>query len=278
MNPALPPGLRVYRAFLRLYPAEFRARFADEMVQLLADQLRDARRAGAAGGLARTWLRTAGDLVSTSISERTRRDRIVAHSLAEPPSPITRVLAVAGLVGGGLLVAAFLPFVPWGTLDVFNLRLVGFNLGAVAIAIAMARRLSPDAPRLALAGAIPAIVANAWYLVMVLRLVALPGEPGPGDYGFWFDVAATAMWLGDAWFGAVVAWIGGGTRWLGVAMAVGSVFAWSGLSRLGLVSGDIAWLVGPLALAGVAVNGLGWMSFGAVLLRGNRRGSGVRPA
>lgn len=195
----------------------------------------------------------------------------MAHSLAESPSPFSRVLGAVGILGGFLLVAAFIPWLSWGNLDNFNLRLTAFNLGAIAVVLATYRRQELTAPRLALLGAIPAVLANAWYLVMVLRLVALPGDPGPGDYGFWFDVAASAMWLGDAWFGIMLARIGGGSRSVGVVLALGSILAWGGMSRFGLVSGDAAAIFEPLALGGIAMNGLAWMALGIGLVRGRRR-------
>ena len=264
-------GERFYRALLRAYPEPFRVRFADEMVQLFSDQMRDAREADARSGVARTWFRILGDLAVTSIEEHTREDRPMAHSLAERPSPLTRILGVLGILGGLLIVAAFVPWIPWGTLDNFNLRLTAFNLGAIAIVLATYRRQSADSPRLALVGAVPAVLANAWYLVMVLRVVSLPGDPGPGDYGFWFDVVASAMWLGDAWFGFVLARIGGGSRVIALALGIGSVLAWGGLSRFGLVSGDAGAIFGPLSLLGIGLNGLAWIALGIGLVRGRRR-------
>lgn len=255
---------RLYRGLLRVYPADFRARFGEEMAQLFADQLRDARAPDARAGAAQTWIRTLGDLVVTAISEHRRKDRILAHSLAEPPSAATKVLGVVGMIGGLMLIVAFLPNVPW-TADFFNLRLVAFNAGAIAIVIAIHRRQSLAAPRLALAGSLPALVANAWYLMLVVRVVALPGQAGPGDYGPWFDVAATAMWLADAWFGVVVLRLGLAFRATGAVLAVGSVLAWGGLSRLGLVSGELAAVFGPLSLAGIAANGLAWIALGLEL-------------
>ena len=126
MDPLSASPERLYRSLLRLYPTEFRARFGDEMVQLFGDQLRDARTGAAGGGMARTWLRTLGDLLVTAVTEHARRDRTMAHSLTIAPTRATRALGILGIVGGAILVAAFLPFIPWGP-DVFNLRLVLLN-------------------------------------------------------------------------------------------------------------------------------------------------------
>ena len=65
-------------------------------------------------------------------------------------------------------------------------------------------------------------LANAWYLALVVRLVGQPGQPGAGDYGPDFLAAAIALWLTDAWFGAVALRLGGRDAMGGLALAVGS--------------------------------------------------------
>ena len=159
MTPRSGGHERVYRWLLRLYPSVFRVRFADEMVQLFSDQLRDARQADAPAAAAGTWLRTLGDLFLTAASEHTRRDRTVAHSLAtSSPSTSSRVLGLAGILGGAVLLAAFvIDIAP--ELNIW--RLVLFNVGAIAIVIGVHRRQASAAPRLALAVAAAAVLANA---------------------------------------------------------------------------------------------------------------------
>ncbi len=261
MTPQKAGHERAYRWLLRLYPADFRARFADEMVQLFGDQLRDARTGGASFGTFTTWLRTLGDLAVTATSERARRDRTVAHSLSVAPSTSSRVLGLAGILGGGILVAAFFDFIPWGP-DLFNLRLVLFNAGAMAIVVAVHRRQASVAPTLALLAAVPAFLANAWYLVMIVRVVAQPGSPGPGDFGPNFDLAAIALWLTDAWFGIVTFRLKVVSRLAALAVAVGSFLALDGMNRLGLTSEANPTIFGPLSLLGIALAGIGWMVLG----------------
>lgn len=256
---------RVYRWLLRLYPAEFRARFSDEMVQLFGDQLRDSRTGGAPAGAGRTWLRTLGDLAVTAATERARRDRTVAHSLAAPPSTSSRALGLAGILAGAVLVLpAFLPaLVPFEmTPDLFNLRLVLFNAGAIAIVIGVHRRQASVAPVMALLAAVPALLANAWYLALVVRIVGQPGQPGAGDYGPDFFSAGIALWLADAWFGVVALRIAAVTRWGALALSIGSVLAIMGIAQLGLTSEENPTIFGSLALLGVALNGLGWILLG----------------
>jgi hypothetical protein len=251
---------RIYRSSLRLYPADFRARFADEMVQLFSDELRDARGGRTPGGVVRVWLRALGDLAVTAISEHARRERTVAHSLTIPPSTWTRALGLTGVLGGIVLVAVFLLEIAPG----LNIaRLVLFNLGAIAIALAMYGRLAVTSPRLALAATAPVILANGWYLVMELLSVGRP-QPPEGDYEFRLiaDYAAAAMWLSDAALGLVIWRTGSAMRRIGFALALGSVFAFGGMGRLELVSGDYAWFFLPAALTGIAVNGLAWILLG----------------
>jgi len=255
---------RVYRWLLRLYPAKFRARFSNEMVQLFSDQLRDARTGGAPAGAARTWLRTLGDLAVTAASEHARRDRTVAHSLAAP-SITSRALGTLGILGGAVLVAAFLPFIPWGP-DFFNLRLALFNAGAMAIVIALHRRQASVAPALALLAAVPALLANAWHLVMIVIVVSRPGPPGVGDYGPVYMAASSAMWLSDAWFGLVTLRLGVVSRLGPLALTIGSVLPFFGQDQvLAFLGPDLSAIIGPLALAGVALNGLGWIVLGIVV-------------
>ncbi|MEP7081775.1 MAG: hypothetical protein ABI841_02235 [Chloroflexota bacterium] len=255
---------RVYRWLLRLYPAAFRVRFADEMVQLFGDQLRDARTGGAPVGALRTWLGTLGDLAVTAASEHTRRDRTVAHSLTASPSISSRALGGAGILGGAALLAAFLVEIPEG-LNIF--RLVLFNLGAIAIVVVVHRRQAAAAPKLALMAAVPALLANAWYLAWIVFA---------GEFGLIGFFAGVAMWLTDAAFGLVTLRLGMVTRWGALALAIGSVLAIAGIDRLGLTSPQDPTIFGSLALVGAALNGIGWILLGlAVATR--RRASEAQP-
>ena len=262
----------VYGWLLRLYPAAFRARYADEMIQLFGDQLRDARASGAASGTARSWMRTLGDLAVSAASEHTRKDRTVAHSLATSPSTSSRLLGLVGILGGAVLLAAFVVEI---APDLNNLRIILFNAGAIAIVIGVHRRQVSAAPVLALAVAIPAIIANAWYIAMVV-LATGREHPFGGDFGLVSFVAAVAMWLADAAFGLVLWRSGGVARWVGLGLAIGSLFALTGIDRLELVRGDYAWFFSPAALAGVGVNGLAWILLG-IDLAGRGRAPGPMP-
>jgi hypothetical protein len=254
-------SLRAYRALLRLYPADFRRRFGDEMVQLFGDQLRDAEAGRSPEGLVMTWLRALGDLAVSATSERTRTDRAVAQSLAAP-STLNRVLGVIGIFGGLVLVAALIPNLPWSW-AVFNLRLVLFEGGAIAIILAIHTLQPLRWRRPSLLVSVPAILANAWHLVMSIIFVTRP-QPPEADPEFrpLYALAATTMWLMDGAFGLVALRLGFVSRWGALALTVGSALAVTGVGGLGFTGGEDAELIANLTVAGVVLVGLAWIILG----------------
>ena len=243
---------RVYRALLWLYPTEFRVRFAPEMEQLFGDLLRDARRRDGRAAVAGLWLRTVGDVASTAASERARRIRTMAHSMAASPSASSRILGLAGVLGGAFLLAAFVVDI---APEINIVRLILFNIGAMAIVIGVSRRQASRAPRLALAAAVPAFVANAWYLVMVVFDL---GAGGSWPVGF---AAGVALWWTDAWFALVTLRLGVVTRVGAAALAIGSALAFLGMDRLGLI-GPAPTVIGNAVFVGQVLHGLGWIVLG----------------
>jgi hypothetical protein len=255
---------RLYRGLLHLYPGSFRARFGDDMVQLFRDQIRRARAEGPPGAVAATWTRAIADLATTAVSEHMRRDRAVAHSLTVPPSNSSRLLGLIGIVGGFvLLVPALLPLlIPFDlNPDLFNLRLALFNIGAIAVVVAVHRRQMSAAPAIAQLAAVVTVLANAWYLALTVVVVSAPGKLVPGDFGPMYFFAGLAMWLTDAAFGLVTIRLGVVPRWGAIALAIGSVLAITGMDRLELVH-DNPTIFGPLSLVGIILNGLGWILLG----------------
>lgn len=181
--------------------------------------------------------------------------------------------AVLGIVGGAALLAAFIPGLPWST-EAFQLRLVLFNAGAMAIAWAVSRRQDAG-DSLSRGVATAAILANAWYLAMVVLSIGRPQVPEPDpDFRLVGFFAGAAMWLADAAFGAVALRDRTVARAAALALAIGSVLAFTGIDRLELVSGELGWLFTPAALAGVALNGVAWILIGIELVR---RHGGVAP-
>jgi hypothetical protein len=236
------------------------------MVQLFGDQMRRARTEGPPVAVAETWLRAIADLAATAASEQIRRDRTVAHSLTVSPSTSSRVLGLIGILGGVALLAPFLPIAMAPGFDI--VRILLFNVGAIAIVIAVHRRQAAAAPRLALLAAFPAVVANGWYAAWLLISPA-------SEFGLIGFFAGVAMWLTDAAFGLVTLRLGVVTRLGALALAIGSVLAITGIDRLGLIASNPT-IFGPLSLAGAVLNGLGWILMGLDIAT-RRRASTAQP-
>jgi len=175
-------------------------------------------------------------------------------------------------MGGAVLLAAFVVEV---APDLNNVRLVLFNLGAIAIVVAVHRLQVAASPTLARVVAIAAVVANA---SVVLREVLPygPWHPFAGDNGLVLFYAGIAMWLTDAAFGLVTLRLGVVTRWGALALAVGSVLAILGIDRLGLTSESNPTIFGSLALTGIALNGIAWILLG-LDIASRRRRAAARP-
>jgi hypothetical protein len=262
---------RVYRALLQLYPEPFRTRFGDELVQLVGDLLRDARdgRPGA-GGVLSTWLRILVDVVLTAPAEHQDQGRI-ARSLDRPPSIALRVLGLLGIAGGVLLVSVWIPFLRFVPETSNIARLLLFNVGAIAIALAVVRGWS-SASRLIAPAAVATVVANALTLAMIAASIDRPEYPEPDpEFRLVLDYAMAAMWLSDAALGFVAWRIGPLARWAGLALGFGSILALAGMARLGLFDGDYGWFFLPASQVGIALNGLGWIVLGVVVATRRRQ-------
>ncbi len=104
---------------------------------------------------------------------------------------------------------------------------------------------------------------------MVVLSIDTP-HPFAGDNGLVFFAAGVALWLTDAAFGLVTLRLGLVPRWGAIALAIGSVLAFTGIDRLGLTSPDNPTIFGPLSLAGASLNGLGWILLGLDVATGRR--------
>ena len=179
-------------------------------------------------------------------------------AMAPSPSPASRILGLAGILGGAVLLAAFAIEI---SSDLNTVRLVLFHVGAIAIVLAVHRRQVAASPTLARAVAIAAVLANVWNLSW---LVLSTGRESPfaGDFGLIYFYAGLALWLTDAAFGAVTLRLRAVSRWGALALVVGSLLAVAGMDRLGLTSSTSPTIFGPLGLTGVALNGLAWIVLG----------------
>jgi hypothetical protein len=201
---------------------------------------------------------------------RSRPVSVPLSTALAPPTAAARALGAAGVLGGLLLLAVFFtdirPDLNW-------VRLVLFNVGAIAIGIALARRaMTPRAAVVLTASAV--ILANTMHLAMTVLSLGVE-RPFAGDFGFVFFLITAAMWLFDAAFGAVLASRRGRTAGLGgrlaaVALAFGSLLAIIGMDRIGLVSPDRDSIFKTLALVGIFLNGLAWIVLGLDVALGRR--------
>jgi len=191
--------------------------------------------------------------------------------MAGLPAGAGTITAVLGIAGGATILAAFIPDLPW-TNEATRLRLVLFNTGAIAIILAVSQRRAAGSPA-SRAVAAAAILANAWYLIMVVLSIGRPQPPlGDPEFRLVGFFAGSVMWLADSAFGVVALH----DRTIGhaaaLALAVGSILAFTGMDRLELARGEFGWLFSPLSLAGIALNGAGWILIGSeLLLRRGRR-------
>jgi hypothetical protein len=72
MTPSIGWNCRVYAAVLHLYPAPLRRQFGEEMMEVFADQMRDACRAdGWVGGMG-VWIGVGRETVGTALSSHLR--------------------------------------------------------------------------------------------------------------------------------------------------------------------------------------------------------------
>jgi hypothetical protein len=80
LTPAMSTSARLYRLLLVAYPARFRREYAEPMVQVFRDSVREAERQHGARGIAWLWLTTLGDLARTALVERV--SEVIAMSRA----------------------------------------------------------------------------------------------------------------------------------------------------------------------------------------------------
>jgi hypothetical protein len=170
-------------------------------------------------------------------------------------------LGALGMAGGVGLLAAFAVDIP-PALNTW--RIVLFNTGAITIVVATYGPNASVSRPLALAGAIPVVLANvaaiAWILLAIGRESPFTG--GLGRVGFW---AGLAVWLADAWFGLVALRLRRLWRLGALALVIGSLLAITGMDRLGLTSGVRPTVFGPISLVGITLNGTAWILLGVQL-------------
>ena len=274
---------RLYGGLLRLYPVEFRRRYADEMVRLFGDQLRDARASRHPGGMATTWFRSLIDLVGNAVGEHLRRDRRMVQSLSTfEPTRSMRLLGLVGMAGGVVLLWAFISLNPFSDRSVNSVRLAMFWLGGAAIALALHGRLAAATPRLAAFVTAGVLVGGVWNLVWI-GLATAQENPYADAFGGIGIVGAMVAWIVQAVYGAVLLYLAGVTpgmtnhlravtRIASLALLLGGPLAFLGINDSELANwDDYGFIFTRLGQIGLILTGAGWIMLGALLVFAGRR-------
>jgi hypothetical protein len=193
----------------------------------------------------------------------------MANPPLSPPSRLDLALGFAGVVAGGVLLAAYVTDIPP---DLNVVRLALYLIGASAVVVGIQARQAVVATPLTWAVVVVAVAAHLLYLARLL-LPYSPWHPFAGDSGMVLFVAGVAMWLADSAFGFMTLQLGVARRWGAIALGVGSALAVLGTDRLALTSAANPTPFGTLAMVGVALNGLGWILLGLELILPPRSGA-----
>ena len=264
--------VRAYRRLLSLYPAAFRAEYGNEMTQLFADQLRDARRAGGIAPVARLWLVAAADVLVTAPGLHLRREEPV-------PRPVEGALGAAGGVGqdraasvGALLLEILgLLFVGLGVVKWLSDGVTSGVPFAVGIPPLLAAGLGLRRPSPA-TYSVGAAVAGVWGLF--LTAMAYPDRWPYFAIGGAFCLAAVLLIVA-----AVRARPCTRRTWMLASLLPASTFILLSVVKPGFVASifdaPVAFLGYPLGPLLILV-AMGWMGLGLLALRAWRsKGGGV---
>jgi hypothetical protein len=170
----------------------------------------------------------------------------------------TRMLGVLGILGGLGLLAAFVVDIPagWNTV-----RIVLWDAGAAAVALATYGRHAAISRPLALVATTPVVAASSWAILWTLLAIGRD-SPFSGDFGlvgFWVRLAAG---LAVAIFGLLAWRLGVLWRWASLALVLGALMGITGMDRLALTSSKDPTIFEPIALAGIVLVGVAWVLLG----------------
>jgi hypothetical protein len=96
---------RLYRALLAAYPKEFRRAHGREMAQVFRCVCREEVASGGSRGLARLWVRTLLDLLTTALAERIKQALGISTLVGSSPR-LAQWSGLAAAAGGVLLIAS----------------------------------------------------------------------------------------------------------------------------------------------------------------------------
>ena len=282
-SPRTTASERVYRELLRLYPADVRLRFGDEMVVLFGDQLRDVRSGSGRFGVAAIWMRNLIDLAGSAVGEHLRRDRTVAQSLASfEPTRSMRWLGLTGVAGGVVLLWAFIAGNPFEDRSINTIRLALFWLGGIAIAMAFHRRLAAGSPRLAAFATAAVLIIGVWNVLWVILSLSQE-DPHADAFGGIGVVGQIVGWWVQAVYGAVLFRLGSASsattkhlrtiaRLAALALVIGGPLAFLGINDRALANwSDYGFAFTTLGQIGLILTGIGWISLGALVVLAGAR-------
>jgi hypothetical protein len=210
----------------------------------------------------------------------------MATSLATfEPTRTMRLLGIVGVVGGVLLLWAYISWAPFAVGSNNTVRLVLFALAGASVGLAFHRRQSAVAPRLALVATSAVVVAGLWYAASnILALNAPRSWVGVG--GVLYSLSSLSIWLSAALYGMIslrtgAAWRGMTRSFAATAriavlfLVVGGPLAALGDDRWGLTRHEAyGGLITQATLLGVFLTGAGWALLGVVLVVGGRKARG----
>ena len=210
----------------------------------------------------------------------------MAQSLATfEPTRSMRFLGLFGILGAILLLWAFSSFNPFQDQRVNSVRLTLFALAGAAISLAFYRRQALAAPTLALLTTAAVVIGGIWSASWGVLANGVP-SPNMGTFGLIGLFANIALWVTPTIW--AIGMLHTGAAWqgmspnrarltrVGVWLLIGSVVAWMGDDRLGMVDSLWGEMWQAIAITGVALNGVGWLILGAVLaVPQGRRGAGA---
>ncbi len=185
----------------------------------------------------------------------------MAHSAATVPSLSARALGIAGVLAGLVLIVPYVVTIE----DVwYPPRIMLFNAFVIAVAVGLYRRQAAALPRLAAVASALVILANGWYLGVVMlgvRDLNLFGS----QLGMVIFLSGVLLWVAAAAYGAASLAIGAFSRWGPILLVIGSALAVTGIDRFGLAHGDFRAIFDPLSQIGAVLHGVGWIVLGAEL-------------
>lgn len=193
------------------------------------------------------------------------------------PTRWMRAAGVIAVVGGLLILWAFVSWNPFDDRDLNSVRLLLFWSGGAVVALAYHERQIAARPLLGRTAGGAVVLFGGWNALWVL-LARSVDSPFSGGFGFVGFVAGFSGWFAASVYGAAMlassgAWRGM-DRWAAITLRLAAallvpagVAATFGMDRLGLSRSEpFGELFGDLGALGVGGVALAWVLMGLVLV------------